>query len=118
MAKGALWCLDVSCKSTQGIAQWEATIIGQKHFGSFESGLGIGAKVMDDVPKLEPMLEAVRSQDVLDHFGSKAMAGTAPKCSQPELCVGVHRWTFQKTLLRVKKLANEWVFQTRLPFLN
>ena len=69
------------------IAQRETTIIGTKHFGGFESGFGVGAKVMDDVPKLGPMLEAVRSQDVLDHLRSEAMAGTAPKCSQPELCV-------------------------------
>ena len=103
------------CKSTQGRAQCETTIIGTKHVGGFESGLGVGAKVMDDVPKL---VEAVRSQDVLDHFGSEAMAGTAPKCSQSELSVGVHRWTFQKTLLWVKNLAHEWVLQTRLPFLN
>ena len=68
--------------------------------------------------ELEPVLKAVRGQDVLDHFGSETMAGTAPKFGQSELSVGVHRWTFQKTLLRVKKLANEWVVQTRLPFLN
>ena len=58
-----------------GIAQREAAIIGTNHFGGFESGLGVGAKVMDDVPELEPVLEAVRGQDVFDHFGSEAMAG-------------------------------------------
>ena len=40
--------------------QQETTIIGTKHFGGFESGFGVGAKVMDDVPKLGPMLEAVQ----------------------------------------------------------
>ena len=89
-----------------------------EHFGGLKSGLGVGAKVVDDMPELEPMLEAVGSQNVLDHFGSEAMAGSTPKRGQTELCVGVHRWTFQKTLLRVEKLANERVVQTRLPFLN
>ena len=45
------------------------------------------------------------------------MASTTPKCSQPKLCI-VHRRSFQKTILRVKKLANEWVVQPRLPFLD
>ena len=87
-------------------------------FGGLECGFGVGAKVMDDVPELEAMLEAVRRQDIFDHLGSEAMAGTTPKCSQPKLCIGVHRRSFQKTLLRVKELADKRVVQPRLPFLN
>ena len=73
---------------------------------------------MDDVPELEAMLEEIRGQDIFDHLGSEAMAGTTPKCSQPKLCVGVHRRSFQKTLLRVEELADKRVVQLRLPFLD
>ena len=73
---------------------------------------------MDDVPELEAMLEAIRGQDIFDHLGSEAKAGTTPKCSQPKLCIGFHRRSFQKTLLRVKELANKRVVQPRLPFLD
>ena len=99
-SKGTIWFLNVGCKSTKGVAQRETTFVGTEHFGGLKSGFGVGTKVVDDVPELEAVLEAVRSQDVFDHLGSEAMASTAPKRSQPELCICIHRWTLQKTLLR------------------
>ena len=116
--KGPIWFLNVGCKLTKGVAQRETTFVGAKHFGGFKSGFGVGTKVVDDVPELEAMLEAIRRQDVFDHLGSEAMASTTPKRSQPELCMCVHRWMLQKTLLGVEKLANERIVQPRLPFLN
>ena len=57
--KSAVWFLDVGCKATKSIAQGETPIIGSKHFGCLESGFGVGAQVMDQVPELEAMLETV-----------------------------------------------------------
>ena len=97
----------------------KTTIIGTKHFGGFNSGLGVGAEVVDDMPsQLRPVLKSIRRQDVFDHLGSKAMASTTPKRSQPKLRVAVHRWPFQQTLVRVEKLANKGVVQLGLPFLD
>ena len=73
---------------------------------------------MDEVPQLETVLESIGGQDVLDNLWCKSVSSTAPKSGQSELCIGVHRRSFQKTLLRMEKLANERVVQSRLPFLD
>ena len=73
---------------------------------------------MDELPEMEPVLEAIRGQDVLDHLGSEAVVSSAPKGCQPKLGIDVHRRSFQKTFLRMEKLANERVIQSGLPFLN
>ena len=96
----------------------EATFIGSKHLGGFKSGLGVGTKIVDELPEMEPVLETIRGQDVLDHLGSEAVTSSAPKGCQPKLSIGVHRRSFQKTFLRMEKLANERVVQSGLPFLN
>ena len=67
---------------------------------------------------MEPVLKTIRRQDVFDHLGSEAVAGSAPKSCQPKLGIGVHRRSFQKTFLRMEKLTNERVVQFGLPFLN
>ena len=59
----------------------EATFIGSKHLGGFKSGLGVGTKIVDELPEseMEPVLETIGGQDVLDHLGSEAVVSSAPK---------------------------------------
>ena len=81
-------------------------------------GFGVGARIVDAVPKMKSVLEPVRGQNVLDHFRSEAMTGSTPERGQAELSIGIHRRSFQKTFFRMEKLANKRVVQSRLPFLN
>ena len=46
------------------------------------------------------------------------MFGTTPEGGKAELCVGVEKGFFEKTLLWMVKLADEGIVQARLPFLN
>ena len=46
------------------------------------------------------------------------MASTAPQSCQAKLGICVHRGSFQNTLLRVEKLANEGIVQLGLPLLD
>ena len=69
------------------IAQSETTFVRSKHFGSLKFSFGVGTKIVNDVPELEPVLKTVRSQDVLDYLGSEAMASPTPESGQTELCV-------------------------------
>ena len=46
------------------------------------------------------------------------MLAPSPKGGKSKLCVGVHRRFFEYTLSWVEELANEWVVEARLPFLN
>ena len=46
------------------------------------------------------------------------MFGTTPEGGKAELCVGVEKGFFEKTLLWVVELTDEWKVESRLPFLN
>ena len=46
------------------------------------------------------------------------MFGTTPEGGKAELCVGVEKGFFEKTLLWVIELTDEWKVESRLPFLN
>ena len=46
------------------------------------------------------------------------MFGTTPEGGKAELCVGVKKGFFEKTLLWVVELTNEGKVESRLPFLN
>ena len=46
------------------------------------------------------------------------MFGTTPEGGKAELCVGVEKGFFEKTLLWVVELTNEGKVESRLPFLN
>ena len=46
------------------------------------------------------------------------MLGTTPEGGKAELCVGVQKGFFEKTLLWVVELTNEGKIESRLPFLN
>ena len=46
------------------------------------------------------------------------MLAPSPKGGKSKLCVGVHRRFFEHTLSWVEELANEWVVEAWLPFLN
>ena len=46
------------------------------------------------------------------------MFGTTPEGGKAELCVGIQKGFFEKTLLWVVELTNEGKIESRLPFLN
>ena len=46
------------------------------------------------------------------------MFGTTPEGGKAELCVGVEKGFFEKTLLWVVELTDEWKVESRLLFLN
>ena len=46
------------------------------------------------------------------------MFGTAPEGGKAELCVGIQKGFFEKTLLWMEELTNEGIVESRLPFLN
>ena len=46
------------------------------------------------------------------------MFGTTPEGGKAELCVGVEKGFFEKTLLWVVELTDEWKVESRLPFLD
>ena len=110
--------LDVGAETTQGVAEGDATLVGSKKLARLETSFCVGAKIMDEVPQLETVLESIRGQDILDDLWRKSVTSTAPKSGQSKLCICVHRGSFQKALLRVEELANERIVQSRLPFLN
>jgi hypothetical protein len=44
--------------------------------------------------------------------------GTTPEGGKAELCVGIQKGFFEKTLLWMEELTNEGIVESRLPFLN
>ena len=96
----------------------EAPFLRSKHLGGVKSGLGVGAKIVDEVPQMKPVLEAVGGQNVFDDLRGEAVTSSAPQCCQAKLSIGVHRRAFQKSFLRMEKLANERVIQPGLPLLD
>ena len=94
----------------------ETPFLGTKQFGGVKSGFGVGTKIVDEVPQMKPILEAVRGQNGFDDLWSEAVTSSAPQCCQAKLCV--HGRAFQQALLRMEKVADKRVVQPGLPLLD
>ena len=55
----AIGFLDVRGQATKEVAQVEAPVMRAEEFGGFKPGLGVGAEVVDEVPKLKTFLKPV-----------------------------------------------------------
>ena len=96
----------------------ETPFLGTKQFGGVKSGFGVGTKIVDEVPQMKPILEAVRGQNVFNELRGEAVTSSAPQCCQAKLGICVHRRAFHKSFLRMEELANERVVQPWLPLLD
>ena len=73
---------------------------------------------MDDCPKFKSMLEAFRCKNVLNDFWNELVFGTTPQCGQAKLSIGIHGRFFEDASSRMEELADAWIVETRLPFLD
>ena len=73
---------------------------------------------MDAGPEFETVLKPSGGQDLAHKLWSEFVFGTAPKGGKAKLCVGVKSGFSEDAFLGMKKLSNEGVVESGLPFLD